>query len=332
MTSPKSPMRKELLRRRCSQTSTSDPNLLPCAAPHVPQNSLRHVPSAPQSQHSFTSKDSSTRHTIENDFADLKVDVSISLPVQSTSNNPFQPSPQTHSVPTRRLRSPMQMKLLQERNRKSISSVNISSRCGFQSPSMQREGQTCTSSLELPSASTVSTITERNLVTRRPSLSPAMTTFKPPLTTNYSTALRRRKALLVGIGYQGHRFLRPLPGCRNDVRNIFTLLTSPLFGFPRDNIRILCDELESVDGIKCSMPTRINILRLLNWLTVDIVCGDSVVFFFAGHGDFVEDLSGDEVESGFDQVSWYFRYLPFIKTGITIDESDWNSMGPRDVH
>lgn len=199
--------------------------------------------------------------------------------------------------------SPAQKKLLQER----FQHKTATGKGNFEGPicrnvSGQADGPTCVSHREGMSSSGLLSFDKRNASVRRAALSPAMTTFTAPQTTSYFTALRRRKALLVGIGYQGHRFLRPLPGCRNDVRNMFNLLTGPLFGFSKDNIRILCDELESLDGVESLLPTRINITRFLHWLTVDIVHGDSVVFFFAGHGDFVEDLSGDEVESGYDQV------------------------------
>lgn len=221
---------------------------------------------------------------------------SVALPPQSPIN--------PHPITTKRgLMSPLQKKLLLER----FQHKTATRKGNFDGPICrnvlgQADGQTCASHREGTSSSDLVSSDKRNATVRRAALSPAMTTFTALQTTSYSTALRRRKALLVGIGYQGHRFLRPLPGCRNDVRNIFNLLTSPLFEFSKDNIRILCDELESLDGVESSLPTRINILRDLHWLTVDVVHGDSVVFFFAGHGDFVEDLSGDEVESGFDQV------------------------------
>lgn len=93
-----------------------------------------------------------------------------------------------------------------------------------------------------------------------------------------------------------------LPGCVNDVQQMFHLLTSDLFGFPQHSIRVLSDELDMLASVKVDSPTRSNILRDMRWLTQDIQSGESAVFFFAGHGDRVVDVSGDEIETGYDQV------------------------------
>lgn len=106
----------------------------------------------------------------------------------------------------------------------------------------------------------------------------------------------------MGIGYKGHKYLQELPGCRNDVVSMFKLLTGPLFGFEQSTVHILSDEVDRIGNVSVVAPTRINILQHMKWLTKDIVSGDSVVFFFAGHGEAVEDVSGDEIETGFDQV------------------------------
>lgn len=154
----------------------------------------------------------------------------------------------------------------------------------------------------VPSAPNPSLLSAQPVPDRKPSYSPAALTFLPPATTSYGTALRRYKALLIGIGYRGHRFLKPLAGCCTDVLNMYRLLTGPYFQFPQENIHVLCDELDAVGKSVVDKPTRINIIRELTWLTKGISRGDSVIFFFAGHGDFVVDLSGDEIETGFDQV------------------------------
>lgn len=142
-----------------------------------------------------------------------------------------------------------------------------------------------------------------NVMQKKKSLSPANPGYEPKEQTPYGTRMNRRKALLVGIGYRNHKVLEPLPGCTNDVKEMFALLTSDLFGFSLNSVKVLSDELTSLDGVKVEHPTRFNILREMKWLTDNIGQGDSVVFFFAGHGDYMEDVSGDEVETGFDQVS-----------------------------
>lgn len=137
---------------------------------------------------------------------------------------------------------------------------------------------------------------------KKHSLSPAAADFVYELPVAYSAKLNRRKALLIGIGYQNHKFLHPLPGCKNDVTTMFNLLTSELYAFPQDSIRVLSDELTALGTSHVDAPTRFNILRDMFWLTEDVSEGDSVVFFFAGHGDFIDDVSGDEIETGVDQV------------------------------
>lgn len=119
--------------------------------------------------------------------------------------------------------------------------------------------------------------------------------------------MRRRKALIVGIGYRNHKHLSPLPGCLNDVCEMFNLLTGDMFGFDQRDVKVLCDEISTIGHVRVQQPTRINILLEMNWLTQGIVAGDSVIFFFAGHGESVHDVSGDEIETGIDQVC--FNYL-----------------------
>lgn len=136
---------------------------------------------------------------------------------------------------------------------------------------------------------------------RKPS-SPAVQGYVPEELTSYGVPLKRRKALLIGIGYRENKHLEYLPGCTNDVRHMFTLLTSNLFNFPRDCVKVLSDEIDMIESVKAEAPTRSNILRDMAWLTSDLNRGDGVVFFFAGHGDYIEDKSGDEVETGYDQV------------------------------
>jgi len=155
-----------------------------------------------------------------------------------------------------------------------------------------------------PNPSPMRTHSENPAPTRQRSLlSPLIPEFVPQATTDYGSPLRRRKALLIGIGYRNHKHLMQLPGCTNDVCSMFQLLTSDLFNFPQHSISVLSDELSSIGDVPVEAPTRWNILKGMSWLTEDIHPGDSAVFFFAGHGDRIVDISGDEIESGFDQVS-----------------------------
>ncbi|KAI0557949.1 Meiotic coiled-coil protein [Gracilaria domingensis] len=141
-------------------------------------------------------------------------------------------------------------------------------------------------------------------------ISPAARNFVARATTSYDTKLRRRKALLIGIGYRNHKHLTPVPGARNDVLAMFELLSGPFFGFPQSDIHILCDEPLTAGACSAVQPTRAQIIRELLWLTEGIVAGDSVVFFFAGHGEMVHDTSGDEIDTGFDQCIMPVDFVP----------------------
>lgn len=152
----------------------------------------------------------------------------------------------------------------------------------------------------------------QNGLRRRSSISPAARDFVPLSASSYGSALNRKKALIIGIGYADHKHLAPVPGARNDVRDMFYLLTGELFGFQESDVSVLCDELDQIGSVAASAPTRINILREMKCLTEGIKAGDSVVFFFAGHGEAVEDTSGDEIETGVDQVGLLSHLSVFI--------------------
>ncbi len=96
-----------------------------------------------------------------------------------------------------------------------------------------------------------------------------------------------KKALLVGINaYPG----AALNGCLNDVEDWFHLLTQ-FGGYNPDNIRALCDQRATTQGIKDGWA----------WLRNGVVAGDEVVFGYSGHGSQVRDKSGDELDDGMDE-------------------------------
>jgi len=98
-----------------------------------------------------------------------------------------------------------------------------------------------------------------------------------------------KKALLVGINdYAPVGAGGPdLRGCVNDVRDMANTLN--VLGIvpaaPR-TMRILTD----------SRATRANILTGLQWLLTGAKKGDVLVFYYSGHGSYVTDTSGDEVD------------------------------------
>lgn len=100
-----------------------------------------------------------------------------------------------------------------------------------------------------------------------------------------------KKAVLVGINYKNSDL--QLRGCINDVRNMTQMLTTN-FGFEKDNMKILTEE----DSVT---PTKTNIIENIVWLTKDTKPGDTVVFYYSGHGSYVKDTTNDEID-GKDEV------------------------------
>ena len=96
--------------------------------------------------------------------------------------------------------------------------------------------------------------------------------------------VRRSKCLLVGINdYKpigtGGADLR---GCVNDVKDMANTLV--ICGFSPINFRVITD----------SRATKAGILDGLKWLVRGARPGDSIVFYYSGHGSYMVDASGDE--------------------------------------
>lgn len=134
----------------------------------------------------------------------------------------------------------------------------------------------------------------------------------------------RRRAVVVGINY----LLAPdilLRGCCNDASAVACALVTTC-DFSPSEVILLVDacparaysiaEASSLlstkeyqeaqrpdDFILCKdrQPTRRNILLALNWLRADAQPGDVLLFYFAGHGIQLDDMSGWEGE-GYDEA------------------------------
>ncbi|KAL8553528.1 hypothetical protein ACS0TY_002006 [Phlomoides rotata] len=101
-----------------------------------------------------------------------------------------------------------------------------------------------------------------------------------------------KRALLCCISYKKHKF--ELKGTIHDMKNMRELLLHQ-FHFPADSILILAEK-ESYPS-----PTRKNIEDGLQWLMKGIKPGDSLLFYFSGHGTRQRGLHGDEID-GFDET------------------------------
>ena len=100
----------------------------------------------------------------------------------------------------------------------------------------------------------------------------------------------KKLALLVGIN--DYKYVKPLKGTVNDVKNMRKLLIER-FGFPDDDehIRVLTDK----------QATRNAILKAIKEHLIAKAARDSiVVFHYSGHGSHVKDTDGDETD-GYDE-------------------------------
>ncbi|KAI3789038.1 hypothetical protein L2E82_01825 [Cichorium intybus] len=125
---------------------------------------------------------------------------------------------------------------------------------------------------------------------------PEPQTWSPSMHNNYfqqSTPVHeKKKAVLCGVTYKGHP--KTLAASINNVKSMHQLLVK--LGFPNSSIRILTEESDPT-----RTPTRRNILTAMEWLTNGCCSGDSLVFYYAGHGSHVPDNNGDE-KDGYDEA------------------------------
>lgn len=101
-----------------------------------------------------------------------------------------------------------------------------------------------------------------------------------------------RKAVLVGVNdYAPVGSGGPdLSGCVNDAADMATTLK--ICGFSPSNIRILTNR----------NATKANILKYLEWLLIKAKPGDSLVFYYSGHGTQVTNINGDIEIDGLDEA------------------------------
>jgi len=117
-------------------------------------------------------------------------------------------------------------------------------------------------------------------------VSPTTNTVSP--TTNTVPPTTNKKALLVGINYEGTS--SELKGCVNDVYDLRDMLISK-YNYNPDNIQLLIN----------TKATRKDILDSFITLLQSANEGDHICFTFSGHGYYTADMSGDEVD-GYDEL------------------------------
>jgi hypothetical protein len=112
--------------------------------------------------------------------------------------------------------------------------------------------------------------------------------LKKPVIT---TALKNKKALLIGINYNGTS--SQLNGCINDINSVSELLTSK-YAFKPEFITKITDET-------AQKPTRDVILESFTQFLKSGAEGDLLFFSFSGHGSYTLDHNKDE-KTGDDEM------------------------------
>jgi hypothetical protein len=100
-----------------------------------------------------------------------------------------------------------------------------------------------------------------------------------------------KRAFLCGINYIGTP--DALNGCINDVKNINDFIVKNC-GFNPANVRMITDETPM-------KPTKQNMEQSFSWLIQNCKAGDTLLFYYSGHGSTLKDRSGDESD-GLDNV------------------------------
>lgn len=128
-----------------------------------------------------------------------------------------------------------------------------------------------------------------------------------------------KKALLIGINYIGTR--NELGGCINDINNIQKFIIENC-DYKEENIKKLTDKTEIKPFYKNIEDSIIN-------LTKDIKAGDTLLFYYSGHGSQIDD--DDDKTNELDQV---LVPLDYKKNGFITDTWLFDNLAkvlPKDV-
>ncbi|XVE66566.1 hypothetical protein DITRI_Ditri08aG0088800 [Diplodiscus trichospermus] len=144
---------------------------------------------------------------------------------------------------------------------------------------------------------------------KKPAASVSPPTNYPKLCAlDKSGPLAKKRAVLCGVSYKKWKY--KLKGTINDALNMKDFLIKD-HGFAEENILVLTEEQTDARLI----PTKVNIENCLNWLVKEFHSGDSLVFYYSGHGLRQPDFNNDE-RDGFDET---ICPVDFLKEGMILD-------------
>ncbi len=119
------------------------------------------------------------------------------------------------------------------------------------------------------------------------------------------------RALIIGINaYTADaKGNGPLEGCRTDAQNMHQLIQE-IWGYRPSQIKVLLDREATRQAILTAFD---------DWLVRGSQSGDRVLFYYSGHGAFVQDDNGDE-DDGRDEVFCPVDSIPDSTKTIRDDE------------
>lgn len=124
----------------------------------------------------------------------------------------------------------------------------------------------------------------------------------------------RKRAVICGVSYRGQK--SSLDGSINDAISMKDFLVRSM-RFPDSSIILLTEDETDPSRI----PTKGNMQMALSWLVEGCQPGDSLVFYYSGHGSRERDFDGDEID-GFDEVLCPVDY----KTAGKITDDEINAL------
>ncbi|WCJ18722.1 metacaspase 1 [Euphorbia peplus] len=126
----------------------------------------------------------------------------------------------------------------------------------------------------------------------------------------------RKRALLIAVSYKKQKY--ELRGTINDVKKMKDWLIF-YYDFKVANILILTEDEPDDKNLS---PTKKNMERGMKWLMEDMKGGDSLVFYFSGHGLRQPDFEGDE-RDGMDEC---ICPVDFMEAGMIIDNEIYSTI------
>ncbi|NQU43318.1 caspase family protein, partial [bacterium] len=127
-----------------------------------------------------------------------------------------------------------------------------------------------------------------------------------------------RYTLIVGNNsYPNFSADQQLSGCESDARMLHDTLTQKL-GIPQRNIRMLIGKEATYQGIH----------KGLDWLFSSGKSGDSLLFYYSGHGAQIRDEDGDETEDHLDEVlcPYDFKFLSGRRGHNAVTDDELNAI------